>query len=102
LAAELHERLAREYPNVFALPNHAPLCPLAIGIHQQIIERFPDVSKRIIRKCLRAYTANAGYLRLLQANSPRFTLDGKASGFVSEAEAASATARLALPVGGAR
>lgn len=72
-----------------------PRRPLAIGIHKMIKQRLPQLTNRRIEGMLSAYTSNPKYLAVLQANAPRYDLDGNQVGLVTEKQAEIARHQLA-------
>jgi sRNA-binding protein len=69
--------------------------PLKIGIHYDIAAAWPDVSMKALRKALRAYTLNSGYLLASRCGVARIDLHGASCGEVTVTEAQTASARLA-------
>ncbi|SED41406.1 ProQ/FINO family protein [Rhizobiales bacterium GAS191] len=86
----LHSQLAEAFPATFAPLYCGTLGPLKIGIHLDLAERLPEVSKQAIRAFLASYTRAPDYRSLLVAGATRLDLDGQPAGRVSEAEARSA------------
>jgi hypothetical protein len=91
---EFHQRLADDYPGVFAAENCAPQVALAIGIHRAIGESYRDVPTKTRHLFLHEYTRTAAYLALLQPGAARVDLDGVAVGVITDAEAERAIERL--------
>lgn len=74
---ELLDRLCAEFP-VFR-----DYLPLAIGIHKTLMERFPDLDKGQVRTAMQFHTGTTRYLKAIVDGTPRFDLDGNASGTVT-------------------
>lgn len=90
--AELLAQLAVHYPALFRPDN--PL-PLAVGIHNAM-HLDCGMSKTQVRRALRAWTSTPKYLAALaSAGGPRYGIDGKPCGEITEQEQASAVERLA-------
>jgi len=68
--------------------------PLAIGIHKNLMERFPDLDKGQVRTVLHFHTGTTRYLKAIVAGAPRFDLDGNPSGAVTAEQQAQAAATL--------
>lgn len=85
--------LATRFPNCFAGKGE-PKWPLAIGIHQQVFDAAPDLSKRSVRAALHNYIHGPKYLSNMVVGAIRLNLDGSAAGIVTAADAAHAVGRL--------
>lgn len=70
------------YPKVF---NHKRPVPLAVGIHEQIMEAFPTVGHQVVHRFLSFWTSRLLYLRIMaEPEAVRTNLDGTAAGLVGE------------------
>ena len=82
--------MAKNHPNTFSAPV-APatrLAPLKVGIHKDLIERYPEVPRKTIRNFVNGYVYHPAYLRLCsKENVARVDLDGRPVGLVTSAEA---------------
>lgn len=58
--------------------------PLAIGIDKQVMERQPEINKKLLRNALGFHTKSVPYLKALQIATSRFNLDGSTAGEVDE------------------
>jgi sRNA-binding protein len=74
--------LAARWPALFASTEARPL---AIGIHQQILEQLPATDPQLLGTALRLHTRRAGYVAaILSAGHPRFDLLGGPVGTVTQ------------------
>ena len=72
--------------------------PLKVGVYGDVLAALGDIVRpRDLQSALRAYTSNAGYLRVLLAGACRVDLDGKPAGTVTPEDETVAKARLAEP-----
>jgi ProP effector len=70
--------------------------PLKVGVYRDVLAALGQaVRPRDLQSALRAYTSNAGYLRVLVAGACRIDLDGKPAGTVTPEDETVAKARLA-------
>jgi hypothetical protein len=75
-------RLADEWPALFAASE---VRPLAIGVHQAILEQLPETDPKLLGAALRLHTRRAGYVAAtLSAEHPRFDLQGEPVGAVTQ------------------
>ena len=82
---ELIVTLLLNHPVPFSLK--APK-PLAIGIHKEIFERYPQqYTRNVIRLALHKWARRRRYVAVLIPNAVRYTLDGKPAGKVEVASA---------------
>jgi hypothetical protein len=80
-AKALLRRLADEWPGLFAASE---VRPLAIGVHQAILELLPEIDPKLLGAALRLHTRRAGYVAaILSAGYPRFDLQGEPAGAVT-------------------
>jgi ProP effector len=90
-----HKLMAKNHPKTFS-PPVAPatrLAPLKVGIHKDLVERYPEVPRKTIRSFVNGYVYHPAYLRLCGvARSARIDLDGQAAGVVTDEEAQHALA----------
>lgn len=70
--------------------------PLALGVHEVIKERLPDIDTQQLRLAMRIHTASSRYLKVLSQAETRFDLDGSPEGEVTaeQRDLASATLRM--------
>ncbi|MCM8594544.1 ProQ/FINO family protein [Accumulibacter sp.] len=57
--------------------------PLALGIDRQLIERIPDVDRKLLRIALGMHTHSLAYLKALAKAAERVDLDGGPAGEVA-------------------
>lgn len=92
-----HKLMAKNHPETFS-PPVAPatrLGPLKVGIHKDLIERYPEVPRKTIRNFVNGYVYHPAYLRLCsKENAARIDLDGRSAGLVTSAEAQHAMAMM--------
>lgn len=50
--------------------------PLALRIDKAVMERFPDVDKKVVRTAMRLHTGSTRYLKALEKATHRYDLDG--------------------------
>ena len=82
--------MRKTWPAAFSIENPRPL---AIGTFHRIAEQLPaDISKTAVRRALGEWTRRARYQRALAAGGPRFTLDGKPWGTITDEQARNAKA----------
>ncbi len=80
----LHARLLADSPDLFSLDRPVPF---RLGIHKQIIVRYPDVSSTLIRRFMGWVTCRRDYLMACAIPGvPRYDFDGPC-GTVSAKEA---------------
>lgn len=85
-----HTLLAKNHPQTFSDPAVpvARLAPLKVGIHKDLVEKYPEVPKKTIRNFVNGYVYHPAYLRLTAvAQTSRIDLDGQISGVVTEEQA---------------
>lgn len=84
MAEDLHRFLKETYPAVFRKPYK----PMAIGIHKMLFERHSDLfTMADIKNYLSGFTRSHFYNgEILRSglNSPRYDLDGKEDGAITE------------------
>ena len=97
--------LVERFPKLFA-PKGAAKLPLALGVADDIIGLLPEIGRRRLHAALDDYTSGPTYLGSIVAGAPRFDLEGKLRGEVTEPEAKYARERMtSLPgysAGGAK
>lgn len=81
LAATTRKILHERFPACFAGKGKDKR-PLAIGIHKQVFEAAPDLSRRSIRLAIRDYVSGYKYLRNVRTGATRINLDGSLAGAV--------------------
>jgi ProP effector len=65
--------------------------PLAIGIDKQLMKRFPDVDRKVLRIALGIHTNSVRYLKAMEKATARFDLDAKPAAEIPEAHRAHAS-----------
>jgi ProP effector len=65
-------------------PVFAAYQPLAIGIHEAIAARLPDLVAAELKTALRIHTKSTRYLKSVANAKQRFDLDGNPAGDVSD------------------
>ncbi|MDV7402538.1 ProQ/FinO family protein, partial [Arthrospira platensis SPKY1] len=58
--------------------------PLALRIDKAVMERFPDVSRKVVRTAMRMHTGSTRYLKSMEKATERFDLDGNTDGELTE------------------
>ncbi|MDO8933896.1 MAG: ProQ/FINO family protein [Rhodocyclaceae bacterium] len=84
--------LLKEFQEKFAVFRDAK--PLAIGIDKQILERLPELDRKVLRTALRLHTGSVRYLKEMAKATARVDLDGNPAGEVPEEHRAHATETL--------
>lgn len=91
LWALLSERHPRAFP-----PGRSPLVPLKIGIHRDIMDRYPDVDRATVKSFFAFHAYSKPYLEASSiGGSVRLDLDGNEAGVVTEEHAQAARETLA-------
>ena len=91
--AAIIELLCGRFPRTFS--RRGPQ-PLKVGVYSDVLAALGEaVRPRDLQSALRAYTSNAGYLRVLVAGACRIDLDGKPAGTVTAEDEKAAKAKLA-------
>ena len=85
-------RLAATFPQCFAV-YQLRRRPLKVGIHHDIIAKV-EIDPRELRRALRLYVHNDGYLRGMRVGIPRIDLDGNPVGAVTAEQAKQAADEL--------
>ena len=93
---DLHRQLMDRFPHAFPKDYNA-LRPLKLGIHADILHRWPEVDPVLLRRALANHTRRDGYLLALlhHRGDRRYDLDGQPVGTVTPEERAEAARRLA-------
>jgi sRNA-binding protein len=91
--AETRYILAERFPLAFKHKKEHKV-PLAIGIHRQIFEAAPDLSRKLVRDALHDYCAGYKYLQHIETGRLRVNLDGSTSGIISIEQSAHARAEV--------
>ena len=88
---DLHRQLMDRFPHAFP-KDYDALRPLKLGIHADILHRWPEVDPVLLRRALANHTRRDGYLLALlhHRGDRRYDLDGQPVGTVTEAERAEA------------
>jgi ProP effector len=88
---DLHRQLMDRFPHAFP-KDYDALRPLKLGIHVDILQRWPAVDPVLLRQALANHTRRDGYLLALlhHRGDRRYDLDGQPAGTVTEAERAEA------------
>jgi hypothetical protein len=76
-------RLAELYPKCFNLQAKKPL---KLGIHKELRQLHPEISRRGLTRALRAYIRSQDYYAVILKEKKRYDLKGKASGTVRKAD----------------
>lgn len=84
-----------KYPKAFFPKDSPDTVPLAIGIHQVLIDENPQINPLLVVTALRRYLGKNRYQRALATKENRMNLDGSVFGPVSEKHRAHAIAELA-------
>ena len=69
--------------------------PLAIGIRERMLERYPDADEQKLGRWLRIWTSQRPYRQALTVGRARYDLDGKVVGSVTADEERDALAKIA-------
>ena len=78
------ELLNTKYPKIFPLKGPRP--NLKKGIRVDLMPLFPDIAKHKIGRFLRWYTLSKSYYFNHTAGAPRYDLNNKIVGYVTEDE----------------
>ena len=91
----LHRQLMDRFPKAFP-KDYDALRPLKLGIHADILQRWPEVNPVLLRRALANHTRRDGYLLALihHRGNRRYDLDGQPVGTVTDADRAEAARRL--------
>ena len=81
--------LLKEFQEKFAVFRE--YMPLAIGIDKQIMARYPELNRKLLRTALGLHTNSLRYLKVMEKAAVRFDLDSNTADPVSEAHRAHAT-----------
>ncbi|MBS1247950.1 MAG: ProQ activator of osmoprotectant transporter prop [Proteobacteria bacterium] len=94
---DLHRQLMDRFPHAFP-KDYDALRPLKLGIHVDILQRWPAVDPVLLRRALANHTRRDGYLLALlhHRGDRRYDLDGQPAGTVTEAERAEAARLLEI------
>ena len=65
-------------------PTFRDCKPVALRIDKTIMERMPEVERKVVRSAMRMHTASTRYLKAMEKATHRYDLDGKEDGEVSE------------------
>jgi ProP effector len=77
------EELVRRFPLCFMSKKQKKV-PLKIGIYEDILARWPEISPKRIHRALQDYTTGWTYLSAMQFGADRIDLDGCVCGQVDE------------------
>ncbi len=93
---DLHRQLMDRFPRAFP-QDYDALRPLKLGIHADILHRWPEVDPVLLRRVLANHTRRDGYLLALihGRGDRRYDLDGQPVGTVTPEERAEAARLLA-------
>ena len=88
---DLHRQLMDRFPHAFP-KDYDALRPLKLGIHADILHRWPEVDPVLLRRALANHTRRDGYLLALihGRGDRRYDLDGQPVGHVTPEERAEA------------
>ena len=92
----LHRQLMERFPQAFP-KDYDAIRPLKLGIHADVLQRWPEVDPVLLRRALANHTSRDGYLLALlhHRGDRRYDLDGQPAGTVTPEERAEALQRLA-------
>ncbi len=65
-------------------PTFKEFRPLALRIDKAVMERYPDVSRKVVRSAMRMHTGSTRYLKAMEKATQRFNIDGKPDGELTE------------------
>ena len=87
----LHWQLMDRFPHAFP-QDYDALRPLKLGIHADVLQRWPEVDPVLLRRALANHTRRDGYLLALlhHRGDRRYDLDGQPVGTVTDADRAEA------------
>lgn len=68
-------------------PLFQQVTPIKIKIHKDLADRYPQISKHIVRGVLHQYTQDVEYLRTLKVGENRYDLDMQPVDIVTEQHA---------------
>ena len=87
----LHRPLMDRFPKAFP-KDYDALRPLKLGIHADVLQRWPEVDPVLLRRALAHHTRRDGYLLALlhHRGDRRYDLDGQPVGTVTDADRAEA------------
>ena len=87
----LHRQLMDRFPKAFP-KDYDALRPLKLGIHADVLQRWPEVDPVLLRRALANHTSRDGYLLALlhHRGDRRYDLDGQPVGTVTDADRAEA------------
>lgn len=83
LLRELRKALHEAYPTIF---DYNEPKPLAIGIHKDIWQVFPQYSHKIIRLFLTTWVKDPRYLAAILKHPHRFNLEGMPIALIADVE----------------
>ena len=85
----LHRQLMDRFPHAFP-KDYDALRPLKLGIHADVLQRWPEVDPVLLRRALANHTRRDGYLLALlhHRGDRRYDLDGQPVGTVTDADRA--------------
>jgi ProP effector len=91
----LHRQLMDRFPHAFP-KDYDAIRPLKLGIHADLLQRWPEVDPVLLRRALANHTSRDGYwLALLHHRGDRrYDLDGHPAGAVTPEERAEALRKL--------
>ena len=83
----LHRQLMDRFPKAFP-KDYDAIQPLKIGIHADVLQRWPQVDPVLLRRALANHTSRDGYLLALlhHRGDRRYDLDGQPVGTVTDAD----------------
>ena len=83
----LHRQLMDRFPKAFP-KDYDAIRPLKIGIHADVLQRWPEVDPVLLRRALANHTSRDGYLLALlhHRGDRRYDLDGQPVGTVTDAD----------------
>lgn len=75
-------------------PTFREFKPVALRIDKAIMERFPELDRKVVRTAMRIHTASTRYLKSMEKATHRFDLEGAEAGEVTEEHRAHAALTL--------
>jgi sRNA-binding protein len=85
----------RPVPGRQSRPGHRSLNrPLKVGIHNDLIGRFPEADKPALLKWTRWWCSSRGYVEVIARGGDRYDLDGNPAGTITDADIKHAKKRI--------
>lgn len=74
--------LLKDFQEKFAVFRECK--PLAIGIDKQLLQRLPELDRKVLRMALGIHTNSVRYLKVMAKATVRSDLDGNSAGEITE------------------